>query len=407
MGPTPTPEGNAAAFRVHDLSRAVARANLRYKLIALSECTPAEREALRVPEEANDGAELLVDATAGTLNVKLVSHRVGRLFQQLADPSVVAQAVAGLNGDSRDRLVARLVLEGVLEIDSGERFVSGCSAFRFLVRESEAATVEAPDRLGRLSIDAIRHAERLEITVPETLAARLYFYNRQPVTSYWRRLWPNVGATRDYLARGAGQTALRDLSARFALASPRRSSPLGNVQWLSWRSRNAGSERTARFKLYVSPDPSAFGAVFPEIAAAAADSHALSLKIGADAYGLLRPDKCVVYFGTRDDLSQCAEQLLRRIKGTAPHGVPFSSSIDETALLSWGVDPELVAGGTYADTSWRIWVCNRLALSLITASTMANGEVSPWRYALANLWLCSVDTNTWRLLPTDATRRPD
>jgi hypothetical protein len=151
--------------------------------------------------------------------------------------------------------------------------------------------------------------------------------------------------------------------------------------------------------LYVSPNPHHIGQAFEEVLALLPSSTASSFKIGPNAHGLLRPDKLMIYFNRYEDLIRFAEALLPRLAGLSAHGVPFSTPIDDAGILSWGIDPprDDEGIGQYADNSWRIWLCNRLAVALIAASNEQEAKIAPWRYALARLWLLGVDTRTWTL----------
>ncbi|HEV8504923.1 MAG TPA: hypothetical protein VGQ53_05975, partial [Chitinophagaceae bacterium] len=86
-------------------------------------------------------------------------------------------------------------------------------------------------------------------------------------------------------------------------------------------------------------------------------SDAISFKIGNTLQGLLRPDKMVVYFYSRDSLFTTAGILIQFLKGFAPQGVPFSAQLDDNGLLSWGKDPP-------GDGSWRTAVSEKLAAIL-------------------------------------------
>jgi len=105
----------------------------------------------------------------------------------------------------------------------------------------------------------------------------------------------------------------------------------------------------------------------------------------------------MVYFDSHPELIAFAERLAPRLADLTAHGVPFTAPIDDAGMLSWGVDPprDEAAVGGYVDESWRIWICNRLALALIAAADDAATRDAPWRYALARLWLSGVDTRTW------------
>lgn len=328
-------------------------------------------------------------------NIKAITSNIAAVFEQLGAPNTVSSVLTELRSPERNEIVASLILDGILEIEIEKVFVSQCEAYHAIVENDN--NIGGSGRLANLSVDALKHGQRLGISDPAMLAARLYFYHRMPVTSGWKRLWPDANAVLRYLGAAPGGALRHDLSACFEITSQS-----GNVPWLSWslrRHRTGDSGVRNWFKLYVSPAPQHTREAFAEVVALLPGSTALSLKIGSNAHGLLRPDKLVVYFDRHDGLLAFAESLLRRIAGQTAHGVPFSAPIDDAGILSWGSDPPPGEGGIgwYADDSWRIWICNRLALALIAAIDCPNIEVTPWRYALAKLTLSGVETRTWTL----------
>jgi hypothetical protein len=127
------------------------------------------------------------------------------------------------------------------------------------------------------------------------------------------------------------------------------------------------------------------------------DSSAHFFKVGRSATGLLRPDKLVVYFRDFEPLEQAARELAIRLSGCAAHGVPFTASLGDDGLLSWGVDPlpEKGALSWRGPESWRLWVTNRLASALVSARKNITGTLQPWQFALERLRLENVDTITW------------
>jgi hypothetical protein len=54
---------------------------------------------------------------------------------------------------------------------------------------------------------------------------------------------------------------------------------------------------------------------------------ASTCKIGRNLFGLLRPDKLVVYFKRFEDLEAAADRLQRELDGMPAHGVPFTAEI--------------------------------------------------------------------------------
>jgi hypothetical protein len=124
----------------------------------------------------------------------------------------------------------------------------------------------------------------------------------------------------------------------------------------------------------------------PAFVTALTGTDALHFKLGADAAGLLRPDKLVVYLRDADELAAVADRLAGALAGARPHGVPFSAEVAGDGLLSWGGDPAPDAGPVGArPESWRLSVCRRLAEHLVAARTAPSPGTDPVRYALARL----------------------
>ncbi len=128
---------------------------------------------------------------------------------------------------------------------------------------------------------------------------------------------------------------------------------------------------------------------FGEIVEALGRSEAGQFKVGADLDGLLRPDKFVAYFTSKDALLDAAQRLLPLVTDRKVQGVPFTAEIARNGALSWGSDPAARSGELRM--SWRQWLCERLAAALITARDDKSGGIEPWRFALERLRLDGVD----------------
>jgi hypothetical protein len=383
-----------------NLSCAVVRSNPRYRFVPFEKLSQAEMACLGGNPAVTTFAGVLLDTEVSGLSVKAVSANTAALFNELRTPLDVHTLLTELPSCVRDKIVARLVFDGILEIAVDDTFVSQGAAYALIVQNDE--DIVGTSKLANLSVAALKSGQRLSIREPEKLAARLYFYHRLPVTSWWSKLWPDGDAVLQFLGLAPDGSLRQDLFSCFKMAAPRMSSPLGNVQWLSWHRREGRSGHpsdASRYKLYVSPNPQFIRSAFAEVVALLPNFPASGLKIGSNAHGILRPDKLVVYFDRYDDLFTFAETLLPQLAGISAHGVPFSAPIDDAGILSWGTDPPRSERdiGWYVDDSWRIWLCNRLAVALIAAWDSSTTEITPWRYALARLWLSGVDTRTWTL----------
>jgi hypothetical protein len=382
-----------------DLLDATYRANPRYVLVQFDRLPPEERAALAGLELDPDFYGLLMSRAQPNRGVKAVGRDAALLFLTMEEPGKLPTYVRRQFGDNDQQAIAELVLDGVLEVEADGVFVSGPAAHP-LVIESGRAT-GAGGILVRRSIEALEYAQALDITDSRTLSARIYGYGRQPLSPQLHGKYPTPAAVSEYLgvhSRDATGSTLA--KSWFPLQDSRSGDP-----WLAWnsrfvRKRPSASEPT--YKLYVSPRLESMREAFQTTVEVLSRMVAPSFKVGGDVYGLLRPDKLVVYFENVDDLQQASNALTNRLDGCAPHGVPFTAEIAGDGLLSWAIDPprDLSLPGWQQTGSWRIWVTNRLAVALLSAKSAATDAVEPWRFALDRLRFDGVDTTTW--IPTPA-----
>ena len=160
--------------------------------------------------------------------------------------------------------------------------------------------------------------------------------------------------------------------------------------WYSFAHTTAGTPHSPLCKLYVSPKPEALADAFPHIADAFVRSNVRSFKVGRRIEGLLRPDKIIAYFDDRAHMDAVAGALARSLAGCPAQGVPFTTDAGGNGLLSSGVDPP----PPHAATSWRAWVTNRLAASLI--AHRAKTPQDRMAAALDDIRLAGVDPEHWR-----------
>jgi hypothetical protein len=337
--------------------------------------------------------------------VKSVSRETALLFLTMKESGALPEYAQALLAADNGAAISRLVLDQVLEIADGERFLCGAEAYELL--HGPSASRSANGAVQQLSIRALQYGAALNLADPFELSLRLYNYHRLPITSRWRNACPNRQAVAERLGVGTGGRYAAFVSShwhetRDADDDAKNEEP-EHAGWLSWVNRHhqgaAGATPTTH-KLYVSPMPQFIEPVFAVTLRALADTRALQLKIGADAEGLLRPDKIVAYFESLDDLRSAADILAPRLQGVPAQGVPFTASLDEDGLLSWGVDPpaSLQLLNWQPRESWRLWLTNRLANALLTAkraSPTATHRRPAWQYAMERLQLEGVDTETW------------
>jgi hypothetical protein len=377
------------------------RASARYDLVLYDRLPEAERRALAEMARSPGFYGILRPREGSGLGLKAVDRDTALLFLTLREPGPLPSYAHAVLGESAQRTVARLVADGVLEIEDGGAFVSGPSALGLF---QAASAGEARGRLAALSVEALRHAEglgALGLDDPVRLSWSLYTFNRRPLTPRWARLLTGPEAVQSWLgiAPGGPHRALLETWAR----------PITVDGWLSWASFRGRSEPVAlpvggssgaTYKLYISPQPEVLAEGFGGILAALAAARAPQFKIGWDAWGVLRPDKIVAYFPSFERLAEAARATEEHLAGAPAQGVPFTSEIGGDGLLSWGMDPPEEDGSVWSGReSWRLWLARRLASALVTAQAAAQAAAGPsgeaWRFALDRLRLEGVDTDTW------------
>jgi len=225
------------------------------------------------------------------------------------------------------------------------------------------------------------------------LAARLYFYNRVPLSPRLSRELPTEDAVAKHLGLDSGGLPRGASGASWTLLAP---TP-GNEGWRTFVLRDPGrGPQNLGFKLYVSPQCEHLADAVRATASVLGRRRAARFKVGRDLAGIVRPDKLVAYFSQLEELTETADELLVRLRGMPVHGVPFTSEIGGSGLLSWGMDPprELQVLDWQTLTSWRVWLVGRLAVALLAARAYA-GSLPPWQFAIDRVRLEGVDPQTW------------
>jgi hypothetical protein len=373
----------------------VFRSSPAFELVPFDRLPAGQQQALRGLTNDPEFYGVLLPHGAGGRSIKSVSRDTAVLLNSLMEPGPLPSFVREGMGESSDRgpnrAVAEMVLDGILEIEQQGEFVSGVGAYSTIYVEAASG---AQGLLAGLSQAALEYAQALELDEVTSLSARLYFYNRLPCTRRWTKLLSSKDAVAKFL--GISDPACsRFLERSWVLSSP---SP-GAHGWLQWRTRRNLVRNPDRptYKLYVSPQPEELPEIFRTVVGILEHSEAHHFKTGCDASGLLRPDKFVLYFDDSEALEQTALEIGRRVKGCAAQGVPFTAALSEDGLLSWGIDPVPQKGAVWWQQieSWRQWITDRLAVSLIAARSVGAGPLQPWQFALERLRLDDVDTSTW------------
>jgi hypothetical protein len=376
------------------VDRLVVRANPRYELVPVDRLGDGER-ALLGDAGDDDLYGVLRPAPDCGLEPRACSPDTALLFFTLAEPGPLPAFARRSLGADADRVLARLVVDGVLEVAAGDGFRSGPAAAGLVLPGSSGA---GQGRIAELSAAALRYGEALVALSTDALAGRLYSYGQRPVSPELRRRMPDARAVDEYAGIAPDGPVARTLAAAGWVERPQdaegRSAP-----WRFWAPGGAGEagrpgRADALHKLYVSPSFDAVPQAGADVARLLARAPGVrGLKVARDVVGLCRPDKIVVYFDRLEDLRDGASRVVEALAGAPAHGVPFTAAVTLDGLVSWGVDPPAERA---ARTSWRAWVVERLAEYLRAAGQGEDAPaVEPRRFALERLRLAGVDTDTW------------
>jgi len=312
-----------------------------------------------------------------------VSADVALVFLVLRDPGLLPPPLAFASQKRRYDEVARLLLDGVLEIETGGGFLGGLEGCAQL--GITPVTAVQGGRIAQLSREGLRYGAALAFRDPARLARKLYAYNRCPPGPRAPHV-NGVTGTLDFLGLANGQTRAR-IDRGWMISS-------ADAAWLVF-TRRGTYKASARSpcKMYVSPRAEAMPSLLGDVADALFATGADQFKVGLGDAGLLRPDKLVAYFPSRDDLLAANERMCTVVVGVPPHGVPFSSGLDGAGVLSWGVDP--VGLGRSGAVSWRQWITAVLAAALIGDDDGATAVEDRCTRALTRLRLEGVDADTF------------
>jgi hypothetical protein len=346
---------------------------------------PAELDGVT---DASEIAAILRPRQFGLLP-KALSSEAADLIGRFREPRL-------LDGEP-EQIVLRLVLDGLMEAEIDGAFLSGCVAHQRLLpagavwreRILHSPHAARDDELARLTRSALEYGYLRAAADPLFLARRLYLFNRRPCTHAWATRLSSPERILAYVADAATSERLED--------SWEMLNRVQSSGWLSWRhTRPLRFVDRRIYKLYVSPQLEDLPSTFHQVVRVLTAHRVARFKLGGTVHGLLRPDKCVAYFGDRGALLAAADALAEKLGSIRVHGVPFTASLEDSGVLSWGIDPPSTneQGGSEL-ASWRLWVAQRVAVSLMRARASRLEMDDAIRYTKDRLGLEGVQAETW------------
>jgi hypothetical protein len=375
------------------LESACLRANPNYDLIRYEQLSESEKQEWQNMTRDPDFCAILRTRQGSGQRIKLICKNTADLYSSLTTAGPLPSGMKADLGDTFKQTVAQLIADGILELEHEGSFISGVEAYDLI--RSQDAGLHAVGRIARLSLEALRYGQSLAIHDSRRLCARLYFYNRIAASPDLRHKFPDDEAVARFLGVSSAGALGKVLEQSWVPGEFFDS----NDGWLLWHNRGGRGSAipgSVTYKLYISPLPDALPEILPAVLALITEHGAPAFKSGKDLYGMLRPDKFIVYFSNFDHLQHVASRLTTELRHAPVHGVPFTAELACDGLLSWGIDPPVLpAQGADTPESWRSWLTSRLAHALIAAKASSVQNVEPWRFALERVRLEGVDTDTW------------
>lgn len=406
MGSTWQNRGGAA------LLGQVCRLNPVLELITVDKLTDQQRRKLAHFLRDRKVYGFLHAPADAKLTVKSVNRDLAEFLLAMAEPAKLGDVLDRYGRGSQEEkasFVVQLVLEGVLEVNAGEEYISGVAALNRILSPTGVASgeglgisdEESKTWTQRLSEGAIRLAFASALTQPRDITFVLYNFNRIPTTRRRRRALPDEAAVADYLginADGVWPGMPSRVHQKPVRVRDDGSMNGFDVFWRSWRigERTSAAEKPT-YKVYYSALPEDLPEVFRIVREAACQSEARSMKIGRVLAGLLRPDKLIVYFSRYPEAREFALSMSRRLRDFKGQGNPFSFQVNpEHALVTMGVDPPRKLDEFL---SWRVYVTGKLALAIQGARRDQTRDALA--YVADYLRLLGVDGRSWSPLSED------
>jgi hypothetical protein len=330
------------------------------------------------------------------LTLKVAYKEVALLYFHLEHVNILPRYLY-LSGEQKiNSTIVQLVLDSIVEIEYNGNFVSGSAAIKAIFGETLFETSLVPDHLSQLSMEAIQYGLLLRNLDMRSLSYRLYTFNTTPWDEFAKSKFNADSSVKEFLFCYADNEINNLLNQYW---EPDDLSE--EKYWLSWKKMAAGknyciAQDKPTFKLYISPGIHDLPKLFYQLIHVLSASQTLSFKIGNTVQGLLRPDKMVAYFESKKALMETAALLKKELTGYTPQGVAFTAQIDETGILSWGVDPPVTdILSTIEAGSWRLKVTDQLALAIVQAQADQLSFGESVQFIQAKLLSVGINTEDW------------
>lgn len=369
-----------------------------YKLLEWNQLSRYQKELLSGLHDESEVYGVFEPASASTeLTFKVAYREVAMLYLHLEHFHKLPHYFIVSGTRNINEVVARLILDHIIQIEWEGNYVSGPEALTAIYGEAVFEEQKLPNYLSDLSRKAIYYAWMLNETDFGSVASRLYTFNTIPWDAFEKATFYSTHSVKEFLFSRAKEAARQTLDKQWYPFSDQEKN-----SWLSWMrsspEKSSTGDSTFIYKLYISPYINDLPEVFVHFIPVISASAAFSFKVGSTIEGLLRPDKMVAYFDTREALLQTAGILETELSGYPAQGVPFTTQLDTTGLLSYGVDPpqtdvlNLIEQG-----SWRTTITDHLALAILKSKKQQLHWPQAMGFIRAMLLTAGIDNYQWTM----------
>jgi len=172
-------------------------ANREYNLVLFDRLPPDQQEMLRDLTKDPEFYGVLVPPAGSQRKTKSACQSTALLLFTLMEPGPIPAYVQAALGERANQSIAEMVLDEVLMIEDDGRFVCGSAAYDLLYSEPHMEETTVP--LSDLTRNALEYGQMLDLEDSNMLSARLYAYNRVPLSARWKRLFPDRDAVAQWL----------------------------------------------------------------------------------------------------------------------------------------------------------------------------------------------------------------
>jgi hypothetical protein len=370
------------------------RAGDLYRLREWSQLDSDQKESLAGLQDESEVYGVFEPQARSTPIARKVAYReVALLYFHLQHSNKLPHYLIFPRDEKINETIAALLLDGIIEIEWEGKFVSGLDAMMAIYDDDIINEGHPQTYLSQLSYRAIRYAWTLNDHDERSMASRLYAFNTVPWDASMKTMFHEKHNVNDFLFSSIDDDTMNTLNEQW------HSTVTEKKEWLSWNRKAMKTPIEPQsphiYKLYVSPLINDVPAVLARCLPAINTSDAVSFKIGNTLRGLLRPDKMVVYFYSKESLIQMARVLKESLKDFPSQGVPFSSQLDDDGLLSWGQDPGDEGKPIFETGSWRTVISDKLAAMLAHVKKNKLRWPQAIAYIEATMQTKGIDIRNW------------